>query len=435
MRLHVALLVLLLGVGAGPRASAEGRGLTLAEAERLTLETSPQLRSLDARAHSAEDVARSVRGHMLPALRFSNEFQHYNSPFIAPFEFGGQQFVLRDQDTNTLALNASQPLLGLAHLIEEYRAQRASAAATIEQARAAAAAVRRALRLGFLRHFEARALTEIARQSEAELDEQIVIAEAKLKAGVLTNADILRLQVARANARQQGVQAQAQADAARAAVLIAVGRPLEEAGELVEPKELLEAARAEAPKAQAAVAQAASARPEIRLAQHIITASQHQARSRLFAFLPELNVEGTYVRIDGQAFAPPNALSIGLKAQWAFWEWGATYYQLRASRLQADAARHDLEQQQRQIATEVTSELAQSAAARSVVDLAQKTITSAEEAYRVTNVLLKAGSATTTDLLESQAALNQARLNLTRAQYQRAVAYVSLMYSLGEPAR
>mgnify|MGYP002146838043 CR=1 FL=1 len=431
------LLLLVLGavvaLGPGARARAEARGLTLGEAERLALETNPQLRSIDARTRSAEDVARSVRGHMLPALRFQNEYQHYSSPFVAPFQLApGQQFVLRDQDTNTLVLNASQPLLGLARLIEEYRAQRETASATAAQARAAQAAVRRGLRLGFLRYFEAKALTEIAKQSEDELTEQIVIAEAKLKAGVLTNADILRLQVAKANARQQGVQAQAQADAARAAVLIAVGRTLEDGGDLVEPKELLDASRSEPPKVQAAVTQAAAARPEIQLQQHVISASQHQARSRLYAFLPELSVEGTYVRIDGQAFAPPNAVSVGLKAQWAFWEWGASYYQLRASRLLAVAAREDLAQQQRQIATEVTSELAQSTAARSAVDLAQKTIASAEEAYRVTNVLLKAGSATTTDLLESQAALNQARLNLTRAQYQQAVAHVSLRYSLGD---
>lgn len=435
MRANLPLLVLCLVLGTGSRASAERRGLTLEEAEQLALDTSPQLRGIDARARAAEDLARSVRGRMLPALRFQNEFQHYDSPFVAPFEFGGQQFILRDQNTNTLVLNASQPLLGLAHLIEEYRAQRASAAATAEQARSAAAAVRRGLRLGFLRYFEARALTEIARQSEGELAEQVTIAEAKMKAGVLTNADILRLQVARANARQQGVQAQAQAEAARAAVLIAVGRPLEEGGDLVEPAGLLTAAQAQAPKVQAAVAQATAARPEIKLMQHVVRAAQHQARSRALAFLPELNLEGTYVRIDGQAFAPPNAVSLGIKAQWAFWEWGATYYQLRASRLQAAAAQEDLAQQQRQIATEVTSELALSTAARSAVDLARQTITSAEEAYRVTNVLLKAGSATTTDRLESQAALNQARLNLTRAQYQQAVAHVSLLYALGEPAR
>jgi outer membrane protein TolC len=53
------------------------------------------------------------------------------------------------------------------------------------------------------------------------------------------------------------------------------------------------------------------------------------------------------------------------------------------------------------------------------------------EAYRVTEALLKAGSATTTDLLDAQAALTQARLNLTRAEYQQAIAQVTLSRGIG----
>ena len=63
--------------------------------------------------------------------------------------------------------------------------------------------------------------------------------------------------------------------------------------------------------------------------------------------------------------------------------------------------------------------------------MAQQSITSAEEAYRVTQALVKAGAATTTDLLDSQSALNQARLSLTRAQYQQALAHVELEHTLG----
>ena len=66
------------------------------------------------------------------------------------------------------------------------------------------------------------------------------------------------------------------------------------------------------------------------------------------------------------------------------------------------------------------------------MQLAQQSIKSAEEAYRVTQALVKAGSATTTDLLDSQAALTQSRLSLTRAQYQQAIAHVQLMHTLGE---
>lgn len=44
----------------------------------------------------------------------------------------------------------------------------------------------------------------------------------------------------------------------------------------------------------------------------------------------------------------------------------------------------------------------------------------------MTQALLKAGAATTTDLLDAQAALTQAKLNLVRARSQKAVALVGL---------
>jgi outer membrane protein TolC len=45
---------------------------------------------------------------------------------------------------------------------------------------------------------------------------------------------------------------------------------------------------------------------------------------------------------------------------------------------------------------------------------------------------VQAGSATTTDLLESQSALTTARLNLARAQYELAIQRVALSRVMGD---
>jgi outer membrane protein TolC len=70
-------------------------------------------------------------------------------------------------------------------------------------------------------------------------------------------------------------------------------------------------------------------------------------------------------------------------------------------------------------------------AATNAVEVAQAAIQSAEEAYRVTDALVKAGSATTTDLLDAQSALTTSRLNLVRARYDLAIARVSLNRAVG----
>jgi outer membrane protein TolC len=49
----------------------------------------------------------------------------------------------------------------------------------------------------------------------------------------------------------------------------------------------------------------------------------------------------------------------------------------------------------------------------------------------VTAVLLSAGSANTTDLLDAQSALTQARLNFARARYEYALARINLDRAIG----
>lgn len=418
--------------GASP-AAAEARKLAFSEAEQLALTSSPALLAARARLRAGDEGLRSVRGRLLPAVRISEEYQHYSSPFTISFPGAPTGVTVRGQDTNTFVVAAEQPLLGLTRGVEEYRGQKLSAAAAEAQLRAAAQTVRQQVRIGYLRYFEARALQEIARSSQSELSEQVTVAQARLKAGVLTNADVLRVQVALANAQQQEIVARTQAEIARGGVLIACGFSPDDAGiELTEPTELIEAGHKPLPAYAGARAQSLRLRPELVSGQNLAAAADRQRRARLFSLLPEVNLEAAYVRVDGQAFAPPDSVYVGVKAQWAIWEWGTTYYGYKAARAQAEAALLDLEAQRRQITGEVATDLAQSAAAQSAVQLAQQSIKSAEEAYRVTQALVKAGAATTTDLLDSQAALTQSRLSLTRAQYQQAIAHVQLTHTLGE---
>ena len=414
------------------------RQLSMEEAEQLALQANPTLSAIKGRADGALLSARAGLSRMLPSVYLTDEYQHWNSPFSISFpsaspDMPPAMFTARDQDSHTFTATVRQPLLGLLQKVDEYRAQRRNAAATAAQLKVAEESLRQGVRIAYIRHFEAQALEEIARQSEKELAEQITIAEAKLKAGVLTNADLLRVKVAAANAQQQEIVAHTQAAVARATILITAGLTPDDAVTLVEPAALLAKARGESLGYRAAVEHAMHARPELRVAQLGIEASKAQQRARFFALLPEINLEGGYIHIDGQVFAPRDAAFIGLRSTWLLWDFGATWFGYRAAGAQAEVARQELFAQRRQIATEVAAELMQSQSAKSAVRLAEQSIESAAEAYRVTDALVKAGSATTTDLLESQAALNQARLNLVRAQYQLAQAYVAVQHATGNP--
>jgi outer membrane protein TolC len=337
----------------------------------------------------------------------------------------------RDQNTNTFVASASQPVVGLLRLSESYRAERGAADAADAGLKTAEAATKEALQIEYLRLFEAKALEQIAEASEGQLAEDIAVTEAKVKAGSLTNADLLRVRVARENARHQGIVAHTQAVTARANLLSAIGLDPEDGTvDFTEPSSLLRSPERPATAASSREL-ALRLRPEIVRALLLSEAASHRAKAATWAMLPDLNIDAAYMRIDGQVFAPANSAYVGLSAKWAIWEWGATYHARRAATAEAEAAQADLEEERRRVVREVTTRRAELDATSSAVALAAQTITSAQEAYRVTQALVHAGEATTTDLLQAQAALTQARLNQTRDVYAEAMTRVSLERATG----
>jgi outer membrane protein len=406
------------------------RSFTVEEAVQLALESNPLLLSRQATARGARHMEKAARGRMLPVVHVFDEGQHWDSAYS--IAFGPSNFTVRNQNINTLVVSADQPLTGLLHLAHEKSALRLDAEASEADIETARAELKEAVETGFLTLFEARALEEIAKASEAELADQVQVTKARVTAGVLTNADALRVQVAVANARQQEILAHTQGEVARARLLLAMGLlPTEDGVDFVEPKSLLARAHAALPRQKDAQQQAFAIRPELRRLSLRIESQDNARQARKFSLLPDVDAEAAYNRLDGQIFAPTNAAFVGFKVNWNVWEWGATWYAQRAAEEQTNAVRHDREVQAGQIAAEVATDLAQARAATSAVDVARDTIASAVEAYRVTEALLKAGSATTTDLLDAQAALTQARLNLTRAEYEQAIAQVTLARGIG----
>jgi outer membrane protein TolC len=408
--------------------AATARPLTVEDALAEVLRTHPQLVAARARLEFGKESARSILARVLPSIHLSEEYQHWDSQFRVSFQIPlapmPASFLAREQDTNSFTAAVDQPLLGLGKITEEYLAHSQDREVARHGLRTVEEELSAALRVSFLRHFQARAARDVALASAGQLDEQVTVTEAKVKAGVLTTADLLRVGVAAANARQQALVAGARAEVARAQILAAVGLSPDAPVELVEPP------LPSLPPA-ASFEDAVRARPEVAAARAAASSADHRRRASLWAMAPDLDAEGAYLRIDGQVFAPHDSAFVGIRASWAIWEWGASFFVMRAAAAAAQAAHADLESRKRQVEVEVASRRAELGAAASAVQLADTTIASAEEAYRVMAAQVRAGAATTTDLLDAQAALTQARLNRSGARYEEAIARVNLEHAQG----
>ena len=197
--------------------------------------------------------------------------------------------------------------------------------------------------------------------------------------------------------------------------------------ELAEPTSLLTmAARAAAGRRRGDVASADQAARDGAGRTRARAPADRTRTARYLSLLPEVDAEGGYVRTDGQLFAPPNQWFVGVRASWNIWEWGASFFQARAASRQAEASRSSARTSQRQVALEVQNDDGADASGRRRRRRGAAGHRLGAEAYRVTQALVQAGSATTTDLLDAQSAFLTARLNLARAQYELAIQRVAL---------
>jgi outer membrane protein len=415
---------------------AGNRALTVDEAVKLAIDSNPQIASGRLQRDALLDQSNSIRGHMLPAVILNEELQVYTTPWTLDFplpEMAPLAIQARNQVTNTFVAGLGQPVTGLLGLMESRAALESTAQSADSQIESGNAAIREAIQAGYLRYFEAKATEDIAKTSEAQLREQEQLTDVKMKAGVLTKADLLRLQVAEANANQQEIQAQAQEHITRAQLLTAMGFSPDDVGvTFVEPT-ALEQAPAPTLGESEAQQQAFHKRPEAVAKVYDLESAKHATRAKLYDFLPTVNLEAAYLNIQGQIFAQENSAYIGVKANWNIWEWGASWYALRAAEEQAEAARNAQEDIDRQVRVDASTKLFEVRAAQAAVSSAQAAIASAEESYRVNAELVRVGSATTTtELLDAQTALTTAKLNLVRATYEQAIAAVALHRAIGD---
>ncbi len=417
-------------------AVASAEPLTVEAAVQRAVQRSAQVRAARERFEGAGDSARAVRGQLLPGVSVQDEYQHYRGPFSAQLSIPGvpvsPSFEVRAQNTNSLVVAGRQPLLGLLRLSQDYGAALRTEDAADAQVTVAEQSVREQVETGYLRLFEARAAHEVAVAAQAQLADQVAMTAARVQAGSATRADALRVEVARANVEQQALQARVQESAARtllAALLdFEPGEPLE----FAEPVALENSTAVLPSPGPAAVETAWGRRAELTQALRVVDAADATARSRLFALLPEIDASAAWVHVDGQALAEKDSVFIGLKASWPVWVWGAQWFQQRAAAHQANAARLQFEDTRRAVRVEVEGRLDLLESATAAIAVADKALASAEEAFRVTTEVVRAGSGTTTDLLDAQSALTQARLNLVRAKYQQAIARVQARRALGE---
>ncbi len=425
-----SVAVLILALAPLP-ARAEQRPLTMIEAISLALGQNLEVHAADAAEAAQRESQRSALGSLGPRFKLDANVFVWDRPFDASIQMFNASINVRGRETSNVTLTATQPLTGLYPLAEQLHAeQKLDEAAHRDGATARAEIVYRTTE-AYLRLLQAIDLRRIAEDAVKDIAEQEKTAKALVDAGTLISADLLRTQVALAQAREDLLRAEAQVGSVRAALASLIGLPVatEIEPERVDGRKL----PALPPTVDAVLPQAERRRPEVGAAMARAGAAEHGYKAAMGNLLPQIAAAGGYQHIQGFSdfAAQADAGYFALFVSWDFWEWGAKWYQAKAQQQRARLSGIEVERRRRDVALEVTRRWLEARAAFSAIDVAREAVAQGREAYRVTRALYENGSATTTDLLDSQLALERASANDARTLHDALVAYAALARAAG----
>ncbi|MBA3849431.1 MAG: TolC family protein [Opitutus sp.] len=292
---------------------------------------------------------------------------------------------------------------------------------------------------------------KVQEQNVELLRHQFQDVKSRYEAGTVSNFEVLRAEVALANAQPPLISARNNHRLAVEDLRQALGFTTHDPATLRKIPEFvgtLDYAPLPLPlDLAAAVAAARAQRPELqRLAQLVAARSQDVRRQRA-GYLPTLSLSGGYqLRNAPYAFTPSglrvgtNRLNdalgdwtFGLQGSWAVFDGRATTGRLRQARSSLAQAELSLTQAQLAIDVEVRRACLQYQEATELAEASKKVVEQAEEAVRLADARYSAGTATQLDVLQARTDLTTARLNQLQAYYSFNVANANLRRATGLP--
>jgi outer membrane protein TolC len=322
-------------------------------------------------------------------------------------------------------------LTGQIAMGEAVEIERAGVLASNEEFRSAELEVGYRATDGYLLVLLAQAGQEVAAQRVAQFEAQLARARVLVEGGVLQPVDAMRLEAALSSAQRDLITAESQVRLAKNGLILALGVSPDTSVEVrddlpAEPK---------APPASVndAVATATDKRPDLRAQTFRAAQAESGATASKAALLPNVAAIGTFQRSEGGGLlAEKNSAFVGLTLQWNVWDWGTTFQSYKAAELQAVQAEMAAARAVDRVRVEVSAAASDAQSTYQALAVVRVGLAAAEEAFRIQNDRFNEGVATTTDVLDAQTEVTQARLGYASARYSYFRALASLARATGQ---
>ncbi len=438
---HVFLISLLvLFAGGLPQAGAEAGKTTVFTLQKsidTALEQNWNVKAGEEGIRQAEAVKDQARSDFLPKFSTSYSYTRLDhekrtDPMtIGPFEIPGNVLSLRDNYQWKTSI--TQPLFTGFALLSAYELGKLG----IDEAELGLELEKLdlilAVKQAYFRVLEADRFVEVAEKAVDSLQSHVEVARSFYNVGMIPINDLLKAEVELSNAEHDLIRAENAALIARASFNTNLARPINDPVVL----EDLQSFRPETGQFSDYVEQALRQRPEMRSLE--VRLEQTAQRRRLAAsdYYPDISINYDYIKegdepnVSGSEVHDANRWQVMAVMSWTFFEWGKTRSAVReveSVRMQLLQTRSAMEDNIRLDVKQAYLDLFE---AEKNIPTTTKAVEQAEENLRVSRERYEAQVATSTEVLDAQALLTQARTNYYRALYSHHLARARLERALG----
>jgi outer membrane protein TolC len=270
----------------------------------------------------------------------------------------------------------------------------------------------------------------VAQDTVQNAQDTLKNAQLKLTAGTLARYDVLQYQTQLSQAQSDLITAQNNLEVAKENFNDVLARPIDTAFEVQDIETLPTVTRGANDLTKAALAN----RPDALALQSTIESFKYSAKATEASMDPSLQLGAQHLRIfyPGTANTAFSENSAFLSLNIPLFDSGITRAKVKEIHQQEEQSRIQLDQLKLSISLEVRQDLSNLQSAQAKLDVAQKQVEQAAEAYRLAVVRANAGESTTLDVTNAQTQLTTAKTGLVNARYAYLIDYAALQRAIDE---
>jgi len=432
MKIKILLLFLIVST-----INAQETKLTLKNSLDLGLFSSKEIQISNSSVKIAEEKIVDANSMLLPKLSIGFNLNYLSD---LPFQFNlptlsGTQNQ-GDQSMSAYYANASleQPLFtGLKLLSLKYAAEYNREAVLIENTKALNDKAF-SIHVAFWNYYKMKNVVAAIKENLVSFENHLKDTENFMNNGLATLNDLLKLKVRVADIKMKLIDAENNLNATRAYFNKSIGKKLNEPTDIVSD-EIVSTSKTK--DYDELINEAMSLREELMAYQYKLKAADEMITAANSTWFPQLSAFGSYnlLQIDSDGGMIKNDLNnfwmVGLGLKWNVWDWWNT----SSKSNQAKQQYHQLELTKEIIKDKIEMEVYQNylnlQSEGAKVEVSQLSVESAEENYRITKEKYNSQLATSTELIDADTAILDAKTMLITSLVDYKLAFVTLEKSLG----